>query len=143
MRALFVVAFLATVACSSNSQGATGAQGPQGPKGDTGAQGPAGPQGPQGVPGSAGTPLGVFDSSGTKLGSLLGMSVLNGGTAQGQAYSGYWRVGGDTLAGWPSRPTSDFFQGQMDETAVYPGHMGATTLGAEQATNPFLAQLPQ
>jgi hydroxyacylglutathione hydrolase len=29
------------------------------------------------------------------------------------------------------------------ETAVYPGHMGATTLGAEQATNPFLAQLPQ
>ncbi len=29
------------------------------------------------------------------------------------------------------------------ETAVYPGHMGATTLGAERATNPFLAQLPQ
>jgi hydroxyacylglutathione hydrolase len=26
------------------------------------------------------------------------------------------------------------------ETAVYPGHMGATTLGTEQATNPFLAQ---
>jgi glyoxylase-like metal-dependent hydrolase (beta-lactamase superfamily II) len=29
------------------------------------------------------------------------------------------------------------------ETTVYPGHMGVTTLGAEQATNPFLAQLPQ
>ena len=29
------------------------------------------------------------------------------------------------------------------ETAVYPGHMGVTTLGAEQATNPFLAQLPR
>jgi hydroxyacylglutathione hydrolase len=28
------------------------------------------------------------------------------------------------------------------ETAVYPGHMGATTLGAERASNPFLAQLP-
>jgi glyoxylase-like metal-dependent hydrolase (beta-lactamase superfamily II) len=28
------------------------------------------------------------------------------------------------------------------ETAVYPGHMAPTTLGAEQATNPFLAQLP-
>jgi hydroxyacylglutathione hydrolase len=26
------------------------------------------------------------------------------------------------------------------ETTVYPGHMGVTTLGAEQATNPFLAQ---
>jgi hydroxyacylglutathione hydrolase len=27
------------------------------------------------------------------------------------------------------------------ETAVYPGHMGMTTLGAERATNPFLAEL--
>jgi hydroxyacylglutathione hydrolase len=27
------------------------------------------------------------------------------------------------------------------ETSVYPGHMGVTTLGAEQATNPFLAEL--
>lgn len=29
------------------------------------------------------------------------------------------------------------------ETGVYPGHMGVTTLGAEQATNPFLAELRQ
>jgi hydroxyacylglutathione hydrolase len=28
-----------------------------------------------------------------------------------------------------------------DETVVYPGHMGITTLGAERATNPFLAPL--
>jgi hydroxyacylglutathione hydrolase len=28
-----------------------------------------------------------------------------------------------------------------DETTVYPGHMGTTTLGAERATNPFLADL--
>ena len=27
------------------------------------------------------------------------------------------------------------------ETVVYPGHMGPTTLGAERATNPFLAEL--
>ena len=27
------------------------------------------------------------------------------------------------------------------ETAVYPGHMGITTLGAERDTNPFLAEL--
>jgi hydroxyacylglutathione hydrolase len=30
-----------------------------------------------------------------------------------------------------------------DETVVYPGHMGVTTLGRERATNPFLAQLAQ
>jgi hydroxyacylglutathione hydrolase len=28
-----------------------------------------------------------------------------------------------------------------DETTVYPGHMGVTTLGAERATNPFLREL--
>jgi hydroxyacylglutathione hydrolase len=28
-----------------------------------------------------------------------------------------------------------------DETTVYPGHMGITTLGAERATNPFLHSL--
>jgi glyoxylase-like metal-dependent hydrolase (beta-lactamase superfamily II) len=27
------------------------------------------------------------------------------------------------------------------ETTIYPGHMGTTTLGAERATNPFLAEL--
>ena len=29
----------------------------------------------------------------------------------------------------------------QDETVVYPGHMGVTTLGRERASNPFLAQL--
>jgi len=30
-----------------------------------------------------------------------------------------------------------------DETTVYPGHMGITTLGAERRTNPFLRELSQ
>ncbi|MEV6571256.1 LamG-like jellyroll fold domain-containing protein [Streptomyces sp. NPDC051577] len=36
------------------------------------------------------------------------------------AYEGFWHVGGDNLAGWPTRPSSNFFAGQIDETAVYP-----------------------
>jgi hydroxyacylglutathione hydrolase len=32
-------------------------------------------------------------------------------------------------------------EGFPGETTVYPGHMGITTLGAERATNPFLAEL--
>jgi hydroxyacylglutathione hydrolase len=32
-------------------------------------------------------------------------------------------------------------EGHPPETKVYPGHMGITTLGAEQASNPFLAEL--
>jgi hydroxyacylglutathione hydrolase len=31
--------------------------------------------------------------------------------------------------------------GYPPETTVYPGHMGLTTLGAERASNPFLAEL--
>jgi hydroxyacylglutathione hydrolase len=32
-------------------------------------------------------------------------------------------------------------EGFEEETTVYPGHMGVTTLGAERATNPFLQAL--
>ena len=32
-------------------------------------------------------------------------------------------------------------EGFSDDTAVYPGHMGSTTIGAERASNPFLAAL--
>ncbi|WP_260614020.1 LamG-like jellyroll fold domain-containing protein [Streptomyces sp. WAC07061] len=35
-------------------------------------------------------------------------------------YAGFWHVGGDSLTSWPNRPTSNFFAGQIDETAVYP-----------------------
>ncbi|WP_078937820.1 DUF7594 domain-containing protein [Streptomyces virginiae] len=34
--------------------------------------------------------------------------------------NGYWHVGGDNLTNWPSSPTSNFFAGQIDETATYP-----------------------
>ncbi|MFD7259536.1 LamG-like jellyroll fold domain-containing protein [Streptomyces sp. NPDC059874] len=56
-----------------------------------------------------------------------GMALYVDGQSKGtlnvttsQAYAGYWHVGGDNLSGWPTRPTSNFFAGQLDETAVYP-----------------------
>ena len=47
--------------------------------------------------------------------------------------------GGD----WPTLLESirSLVDGFPEETVVYPGHMGITTLGAERATNPFLAEL--
>jgi len=47
--------------------------------------------------------------------------------------------GGD----WPTLLESirGLVDGFAEETTVYPGHMGVTTLGAERATNPFLAEL--
>ncbi|MGF1343250.1 LamG-like jellyroll fold domain-containing protein [Streptomyces flavovirens] len=46
---------------------------------------------------------------------------------------GYWRVGGDNLANWPNRPTSNFFAGQIDETAVYPTALSASQVSAHYA----------
>ena len=47
--------------------------------------------------------------------------------------------GGD----WPTlaRSIATLLDRYDDDTAVYPGHMGVTTLGAERASNPFLAEL--
>jgi glyoxylase-like metal-dependent hydrolase (beta-lactamase superfamily II) len=47
--------------------------------------------------------------------------------------------GGD----WPTlaRSIQGLLDTHSDETVVHPGHMGITTLGAERATNPFLAEL--
>ncbi|MGZ4661665.1 MAG: LamG-like jellyroll fold domain-containing protein, partial [Arthrobacter sp.] len=39
----------------------------------------------------------------------------------GQPYSGYWRVGGDNLGGWPNSPASNYFQGSIDDVSLYPG----------------------
>jgi glyoxylase-like metal-dependent hydrolase (beta-lactamase superfamily II) len=47
--------------------------------------------------------------------------------------------GGD----WPTlaRSIATLLERFDDDSAVYPGHMGITTLGAERASNPFLAEL--
>ena len=47
--------------------------------------------------------------------------------------------GGD----WPTLLSSlrNLVESFPEETGVYPGHMGVTTLGAERASNPFLAEL--
>jgi len=47
--------------------------------------------------------------------------------------------GGD----WPTlgRSIQSLLDSYPDETTVYPGHMGITTLGRERTSNPFLAEL--
>ncbi|MFD1936956.1 LamG-like jellyroll fold domain-containing protein [Nonomuraea mangrovi] len=48
-----------------------------------------------------------------------GASVGTNPQTNAEGYSGYWRVGGDNLNAWPSRPSSDNFAGSLDEAAVY------------------------
>ncbi|MBT2449536.1 DNRLRE domain-containing protein [Streptomyces sp. ISL-43] len=40
-------------------------------------------------------------------------------------FTGYWHAGGDNLTAWPDRPTSDYWAGELDETAVYPNVLSA------------------
>jgi PKD repeat protein len=49
-------------------------------------------------------------------GSLVAAKV---DTVRARSFYGYWRIGGDTLTGWPSVPTSAYFAGTIDEAAVY------------------------
>ena len=43
------------------------------------------------------------------------------GTTAGQGgFTGYWRVGGDNLGGWPNGPTSHYLAGTIDDVAIYP-----------------------
>jgi len=59
----------------------------------------------------------------------------------GQSYTGYWRIGGDNLGGWPSGPTSSYFSGSIDEFAVFSGVLPSSeiqdlyTLGTDGPKN--------
>ncbi|MER5554619.1 LamG domain-containing protein [Streptomyces sp. NPDC002793] len=63
-------------------------------------------------------------------GQLRASSILYTGN---ENYPGYWRVGGDNLNNWANRPTSNFFAGQIDETAVYPTALSASQVSEHYA----------
>ncbi|GAA4960665.1 LamG-like jellyroll fold domain-containing protein [Kineococcus glutinatus] len=66
-------------------------------------------------------------------------------TTSAQALTGYWRVGGDNLSGWPNRPTANAFAGLVDEVAVYPAALSAATVRDHftRATTAPVNQAPQ
>lgn len=35
-------------------------------------------------------------------------------------FDGFWRIGGDNLGSWTNRPTNRYFNGQLDDVAIYP-----------------------
>jgi hypothetical protein len=48
-----------------------------------------------------------------------GIKVGSNATTMAESLNGYWRVAGDSLSGWVSQPSSDYFSGTIDEVAVY------------------------
>ncbi len=61
-----------------------------------------------------------------------GTAVAANAKTTNQAMTGYWRVGGDNLAAWPNRPTSNYFAGSVDEVALW-----TTALTAGQVRTHF------
>ncbi|WP_442884904.1 LamG domain-containing protein [Arthrobacter sp. Soc17.1.1.1] len=47
-----------------------------------------------------------------------------------EPYSGYGQIGAGTLPRWPSPPTSNYFAGTLDETAIYTQALSATQVAA-------------
>lgn len=54
-------------------------------------------------------------------------------TTYGERTTGYWRVGGDTLAGWPRTPSSTALAADVDDVAVYPVVLDAATIARHHA----------
>ncbi len=72
--------------------------------------------------------VGTMGSSGIALyvdGKRVG---YNSSITVAKNYAGYWRLGGDTLSSWPNRPTSGYFAGTIDDTAVYDRALSAATI---------------
>jgi len=59
-----------------------------------------------------------------------GVGLARNAQTSNLSYSGYLRVGGDTLSSsvWPTRPTSAYFKGALDETAYYATVLAPSTV---------------
>jgi PKD repeat protein len=63
----------------------------------------------------------------------------NANVKKGQVYRGWWKVGGDRLSSWPSTPSRESINANLDEVAVYPkaltvGHIRAHYLASGRTT---------
>jgi hypothetical protein len=61
------------------------------------------------------------------------LQASDGQATGGEDFTGYWRVGGDSLGGWPDAPSSDFFSGDLDDVAVYPTVLTPARVAAHYA----------
>ncbi len=70
----------------------------------------------------------VFYVDGVRIGR-------NTAVTSGDPFSGYWRVGGDSLTGWPQAPSSGYVNGSVDDVSIYPTALTAAQVGNHYATS--------
>ncbi|GLJ79909.1 LamG-like jellyroll fold domain-containing protein [Microbacterium imperiale] len=74
----------------------------------------------------------VIDETGRKL-YVDGELVAANGQTGAETGEGYWRVGGGNLGGWPGQPSSFYFDGELDEFAIYPATLDAAAVARHHA----------
>ena len=55
-----------------------------------------------------------------------GVTVASNANTIAENYTGQWRIGYDNLSGWPSQPTSLYFNGTLDDALVYHTALNST-----------------
>ncbi|MEU0559833.1 LamG domain-containing protein [Dactylosporangium sp. NPDC006015] len=58
-------------------------------------------------------------AAGLRLYADGNLVAANAAQTAAESSTGYWRVGGISLAGWPNRPANGYFTGVIDEPAVF------------------------
>lgn len=77
----------------------------------------------------------TLDGSGMTL-NVDGQKVAGDPSVTGgENFTGYWRLGGDNLASWPIAPSSGYFDGTLDEVAVYPTALSANAVSRHYAAS--------
>lgn len=51
--------------------------------------------------------------------STASSSLRRPSVTSAQPFTGYWRIGGDNVSGWPSSPSSNYFSGSLSDVAIY------------------------
>jgi galactose oxidase len=74
-------------------------------------------------------------SDGMKL-YVDGQLVGSNSTSQSQSDVGYWRVGADSVAGWPDQPTSNYFGATISDVAFYDTELSAAQVRAHYEASP-------
>lgn len=69
----------------------------------------------------------TLGSHGQKL-YVDGSLVASNANTAAYNYGGYWRTGCNNMSTWPSKPTSSYFSGTLDEAVVYATELDASTI---------------
>ncbi len=73
------------------------------------------------------------------------LQASNAAFTSAEPHNGYWGIGGaiaNNIGGWPSSPTSTYFNGTIDDVAVYSTELSAATVTSSNDINQIGAYAP-